>query len=122
MKGQAVGVVEDSEEPIEGAGAATAPTAEGAGAGREARAVRLRPVDLDDPVWAPIEGITLDRYAQLTAALARDDLGRSDRTQAWLESEGVAPGTWGQVQAGWVNRMSKNEAVRTRYGVLYAQA
>ena len=42
--------------------------------------------------------------------------------QAWLESEGVAPGTWGQVQAGWVNRMSKNEAVRTRYGVLYAQA
>jgi len=33
----------------------------------------------------------------------------------------VKPGTWGQVQTGWVNRMATSEAVRTRYGILYAR-
>ena len=80
------------------------------------------PVDLDDPVWQPIDGITLDKYAQLTAAMARRDLGPSDEVQAWLEGQGVQPGTWAVVQTGWVNRMSTNEAVRTRYGILYSQS
>ena len=53
--------------------------------------------------------------------MARQDLGTADQAQAWLESQGVKPGTWGQVQTGWVNRMATSEAVRTRYGILYAQ-
>lgn len=81
-----------------------------------------RPVDLNDPLWQPIDGITLDKYAQLTAAMARQDLAAPDRAQAWLEAQGVKPGTWGTVQAGWVERMAANEAVRTRYGILYSRS
>jgi hypothetical protein len=81
-----------------------------------------QPVDLNDPVWAPIEGITLDKYAQLTAAMARQNLGTPDQAEAWLESQGVSKGTWAEVQTGWVNRMATNEQVRTRYGVLYSQS
>jgi hypothetical protein len=86
------------------------------------QAAAQQPVDLTDPVWAPIDGITLDKYAQLTAAMARQNLGTSDEAQAWLEAQGVAVGTWPNVQTGWVNRMATNEAVRTRYGVLYSQS
>jgi hypothetical protein len=87
-----------------------------------AQAASLQPVDLNDPVWAPIDGITLDKYAQITAAMARQSLGPPDQAQAWLEQEGVKPGTWGNVQSGWLNRMATNEAVRTRYGILYSQS
>lgn len=81
-----------------------------------------QPVDLNDPVWSPIEGITLDKYAQLTAAMARQNLGTPDLAEAWLETQGVARGTWSNVNVGWVNRMATNEAVRTRYGLLYSQS
>ena len=76
-----------------------------------AQAAANQPVDLNDPVWQPISGVTLDKYAQLTAAMARQNLGTPDQA-----------GTWAEVQTGWVNRMATNEAVRTRYGVLYSQS
>ena len=80
-----------------------------------------RPVAADDPMFDPIEGITLDRYAQLTAALAKQNLQGIDQVTAWVESQGVAPGTWQTVQNGWVQRMAANAQVRNRYGVLYSQ-
>lgn len=86
------------------------------------QAAAQQPVDLTDPAWAPIDGITLDKYAQLTAAMARQNLGTPDQAEAWLAAQGVVPGTWANVNVGWVNRMATNEAVRTRYGVLYAQS
>ncbi len=116
-----MGRFENAEESIDGAGAQTEQAAPMPGGAFAAQGPRQRPVDLNDPMWAPIDGITLDKYAQLTAAMARQDLGTADEAQAWLESQGVKPGTWGEVQTGWVNRMSTSEAVRTRYGVLYAQ-
>jgi len=116
-----VGRFENAEESIDGAGAQAEQAAPMLGGASTAQAAAQRPVDLNDPMWAPIDGITLDKYAQLTAAMARQDLGTADDAQAWLESHGVKPGTWGEVQTGWVNRMSTSEAVRTRYGVLYAQ-
>jgi hypothetical protein len=74
-----------------------------------------------DPIWAPIEGITLERYAQLTAQMVRLNLPGADAVTAWVESQGVAPGTWPTVQQGWVARMGQSMDVRTRYGMLYAQ-
>jgi hypothetical protein len=80
------------------------------------------PVDLNDPMWAPIHGITCDRYAQITAQLARQNLGGIEATQAWLEGQGVTRGTWGDINSGWSNRMASYEPVRTRYGFVYAQS
>jgi hypothetical protein len=121
MKGRAVGLFKDFKESTDDTGALPEPAAPMPGGMYAAQAAAQQPVDLNDPVWAPIDGITLDKYAQLTAAMARQDLSPSEQAEAWLESQGVEPGTWGEVQIGWVNRMSTNEAVRTRYGVLYAQ-
>lgn len=80
-----------------------------------------QPVDLNDPVWAPIEGVDLDKYAQISAALARQNLAGVEQVEAWVETQGVQPGTWGKVQQGWAQRMAGNMQVRNRYGVLYSQ-
>ena len=55
-------------------------------------------------------------------AMARQHLGTPDQAEAWLETQGVTRGTWAGINVGWVNRMATNEAVRTRYGVLYSQS
>jgi len=80
------------------------------------------PVDLTDAMWVPIHGVTVDRYAQLTAQMARQNLSGIEAVSAWLESQGVVRGTWADINTGWANRMAAYEPVRTRYGILYAQA
>jgi hypothetical protein len=114
-----VGLFKHIKDPTDDADALSAQMQQNA---YEAQAAAHQPVDLNDPVWQPIAGITLDKYAQLTAAMARQSLGTPDQAQAWLEGQGVQAGTWAEVQTGWVNRMATNEAVRTRYGVLYSQS
>ena len=47
-----------------------------------AQAGATQPVDLNDPLWAPIHGITLDQYATLTAALVRQNLGGIEQIEA----------------------------------------
>ena len=81
-----------------------------------------QPVDENDPAFEPIEGISLDKYAEITAALAKQNLAGIDQITAWVEAQGVPPGTWVEVQNGWVQRMSGNAQVRNRYGVLYSQS
>ncbi len=79
------------------------------------------PANPADPIWAPIEGITLEKYAWLTAQMVRLNLPGIEAVSAWVESQGVAPGTWTSVQTGWTNRMGQSMDVRTRYGMLYSQ-
>jgi hypothetical protein len=79
-------------------------------------------VDLNDPMWAPIQGVTVDRYAQLTAQMARSNLSGIEAVQSWLEEQGVARGTWAEINSGWAQRMATYEHVRTRYGIIYSQS
>ena len=79
------------------------------------------PVDENDPMFEPIEGVSLDQYAKITAALAKQNLSGVDQVTAWVETQGVPAGAWQTVQNGWVQRMSANAQVRNRYGVLYSQ-
>jgi hypothetical protein len=122
MKGPAVGLFKDMKDTMDDANDPAGQASVMQQNAYAAQAAANQPVDLDEPVWQPISGITLDKYAQLTAAMARQNLGTPDQTQAWLEAQGVQAGTWAEVQTGWVNRMATNEAVRTRYGVLYSQS
>jgi len=78
-----------------------------------------QPVDMNDPMWAPIEGITLDKYAEITALMGKNNVMGPEAVNAFVESKGVKPGTWQVVQNGWVARMGANEPVRTRYGIIY---
>jgi hypothetical protein len=79
------------------------------------------PADFTDPVWAPIEGISIDKYAQLSAGLAKRGFGIADAKQ-FVESQGVTAGTWEAVVNGWNQRMGSNPAVMQRYGQLYSSA
>lgn len=78
------------------------------------------PVDLGQPMWRPVEGISLDDYALLTAGLLRAGLA-GPAAEAYVEARGVPPGRWAEVQRGWTERMARHAEVRTRYGLLYAR-
>ena len=84
-----------------------------------AQQAALQPTDPNDPAWAPIEGITVDKYAEITAGLLKKTVMGPEAVNAFAESMGVKAGTWQVVQNGWVARMGQNMAVRTRYGNLY---
>ncbi|OGC19832.1 hypothetical protein A3J90_03960 [candidate division WOR-1 bacterium RIFOXYC2_FULL_37_10] len=78
-----------------------------------------QPVNLNDPMWAPIEGVTLDLYAEISAGLMKNTVMGPEAVAKYAESKGVPSGGWQKVQNGWVARMGTNEPVRVRFGNLY---
>ncbi|MDO8735732.1 MAG: hypothetical protein Q7K29_01435 [Thermoleophilia bacterium] len=79
------------------------------------------PADPNDPDMQPIQGISVDRYAEITAGLVKNGVLGIEAVNAYAESLGVPTGAWQEVQNGWVARMGQSMAVRTRYGNLYAE-
>jgi hypothetical protein len=75
-----------------------------------------------DPIWAPIEGVSLDDCALISAALLESGTtGRGD-VERFVTDHGVPPGAWPAVRDGWIERMAHHPAVRMRYGLVYSQA
>lgn len=79
------------------------------------------PADPNDPDMQPIQGITVDKYAEITAGLLKNGVMGIEAVNAYAESMSVPAGAWQEVQNGWVARMGQSMAVRTRYGNLYAE-
>jgi len=77
------------------------------------------PVDLNNPMWAPIEGVTLDKYAEISAGLMKNTIMGIENVNKYVESMGVPTGAWQAVQNGWTARMGQNVPVRTRFGNIY---
>lgn len=88
----------------------------------QADLARAAEADPDDPDFAPIEGISLDQYATITAGIIKNAVAGIEAVAAFAESNGVAPGRWEQVNASWTSRMAQSNAVRQRYGMAYQQA
>jgi len=86
---------------------------------QQAQQAATQPVDLNNPMWQPIEGITLDKYAEISAGLMKNGVMGLENVAKFVEGLGVPAGAWQTVQNGWVARMGQNEPVRTRYGILY---
>jgi hypothetical protein len=75
-----------------------------------------------DP-WAPINGISIERYAELGAEI--DGITDPTEQKKKVGELGVAPGDWDAAVAGWMARMqdmSLMGQVATRYMQLYNQA
>jgi hypothetical protein len=85
----------------------------------KAQQAATQPPDPNDPALAPIEGITVDKYAEISAGLLKKGIMGVENVNAFAETMGVKPGTWQAVQNGWVTRMGQSMAVRNRYGILY---
>lgn len=117
-----MGRFEDAGKAMDEAAALAAVAGQWQQAALAGQQAAQQPVDPDDPAFESIDGISVDQYARITAAMARQAPGPPDQAQAWLEAQGVRPGTWANVQNGWMTRMAHNQAVRTRYGVVFAQS
>lgn len=67
--------------------------------------------------FTPVHGVTLDRYAEVIAAL--DHLEPpADVREIWLEAHGIPAGRWDQVDDEWRRRMAAHATVRNRFEVL----
>ena len=73
-------------------------------------------------MWAPIEGISIDQYADICAGLTASGARGGDEVAAYVESQGVRPGTWLAVVNGYNQRMATSPVVMQRYGYRYSKA
>lgn len=73
-------------------------------------------------VWSPIQGITLERYAELAASL--EGVADPAAQAARLAAAGVAPATFEAARAGFVQRMADpaNHELVARFGGFYHAA
>jgi hypothetical protein len=93
---------------------------------KELQATMMRQPELPgarpaDAQWAPIHGVDIDRYAWLHAQLQHGGFASAEESHQWLAAQGVAPGTWTEIHAGWNQRMARSLEVSTRYGMLASQ-
>jgi hypothetical protein len=116
-------VFKDMKKMMEGANQAAAASAGLAQAGAGQMAVfDQSTLDPNDPVFEPIEGISLERYAELCAGLVKNNVATEESAHAWVESQGVAPGSWKAVSEGWNKRMGEKPALAMRYNDLFQKA
>ena len=79
------------------------------------------PLQDDDPGLAPIEGITLQRYAEL--AVGMQHMGTDTNAQsAYAEANGVPQGRWMDIATQWSNRMMGDPRINKRFNELWREA
>jgi hypothetical protein len=69
----------------------------------------------------PIDGISLERYAQLAKSVGARKVQGAD-LDAFLAANGHTPAAWQAAYDGWNARMKTNMGITTQYGTLYQQA
>jgi hypothetical protein len=68
-----------------------------------------------DLIWAPICGVSLERYAELSRDMAAHAVAGPDAIEHWVTQRGVTAGAWATVTTGWSSRMVRFAEVRRRY-------
>ncbi len=76
----------------------------------------------DDAALEPIEGITLERYAELAAARMKQGIATEEQQDEWLATQGVAPEAWKTASEGWGQRMAAKPAIAMQYATLFQRA
>lgn len=80
--------------------------------------IAVRP---DDPLLVPIHGVDMERYARLSAELLTNGVTGLGAIEEYTADKGVRPGTWAEVQRGWIERMRDNADLRVLYGQIYSR-
>ena len=70
-------------------------------------------------LFAPIEGVTLERYAELMVALHG---AAGKEVEARAQAHGVPAGRFHAVVEGWNRRLAEHREVVQRYSALYQEA
>ena len=76
----------------------------------------------DDPLLLPIHGVDMQQYARLSAELLTAGVTGLGAIEAYTADKGVQPGTWAEVQRGWIERMRDNAKLRQLYGEICSGA
>lgn len=76
-------------------------------------------VDVDDPIWDPIEGVSLEQYAQITKGAADQGISDEAGVLAYAQQQGVAQADFQTAMAGWNERMKQSMAVGQRFNAVY---
>lgn len=78
-------------------------------------------VPAGDPRLTPIEGVTLELYAQVSKAAATRGLDEAGMAQ-YAATLGVNPAIWPAAMTGWNARMRGDMQLATQFGRLYQAA
>ena len=76
-------------------------------------------VDVNDPIWDPIEGVSLEQYAQITKGAADQGISDEAGVLAYAEQQGVEQANFRTAMAGWNERMKQSMAVGQRFNGIY---
>jgi acyl-homoserine lactone acylase PvdQ len=74
-----------------------------------------QPIDPNDPILAPINGIDLMRYAQLSKAIGHYQLKTQEQIDAYMQSGGHSPEDWQAAYDGWNERFKANMSLSSLY-------
>lgn len=74
-----------------------------------------------DPRLTPIEGVTLELYAQVSKVAAARGLDRL-ALDAYVRSQAIDPQGWARATEGWNARFRGDMQLATQYGRCYQQA
>ena len=77
------------------------------------------PVDPNDPLLAPIAGIDLARYAQVSKAIAHYSLRTQEQIDDYLTRAGHLPTDWQAAADGWNARFKTNTGLSMMYAEHY---
>jgi hypothetical protein len=69
------------------------------------------PVAADDPIFAPIEGISLEEYARIAKIGTNQGVTDEAGMAAIAAAEGHDAAAWATAVKGWVDRMGQNMAI-----------
>ena len=73
------------------------------------------PVADDDPIFAPIEGISLQEYARLAKIAQGQGVTDEAGMAAIATAEGHDAAAWSAAAKGWIDRMGQNMAVGQKF-------
>jgi len=76
----------------------------------------------DDPIFAPIEGISLEEYARIAKIGANQGVTDEAGMNAIAVAEGHDAAAWGAAVKGWVDRMGQNMAIGQNFRKYYDAA
>lgn len=77
------------------------------------------PIDPNDPILAPIAGIDLARYAQLSKAIGHYGLRSQEQIDDYMTRAGHTPEAWQEAYDGWNARFKANMSLSTLYAQHY---
>jgi hypothetical protein len=78
-----------------------------------------QPLAVDDPMLAPIAGVSLERYAQITKAAANRGVTDEAGVCAVAETMGVSGDAYRQAMQGWNDRMKQSMVVGQQFNRTY---